>query len=394
MEANSGNGNRVKLSYFAAEHHVRMEMLVQLLLLVGGCWASRPAQVDHVYQDGPSHTLYYDPGSGTTIVGGVNQVTFLDSDLRSLRKIKTGPTVESPDCPPPWINNCTCKEPNSTDCVPRKSIIKSLTVDHGSDMLVYCTSSFGGTCYRVPLSVPSKVSIINDFLINGETGERPAPLISIVSPGPETGQFLYLGSSWNEMSRYRDAEWARTPSLAALSLTDFRILRESRGNTTLYMRDSYRKQKFTLLYKYAFNYKGFNYFLTVQQKSLQSREFESRIGRLCVGDPWFSSYTEIKLACDNDQPPEASYNVLTAAYLSSPQNGFDADNAELFVTFAQSYAESYDALANSALCIYKMADIQQAFTGTISNCFSLGKGAKVGPDHFVTSRPCQPSVRA
>ena len=338
------------------------------------------------------YTLHYDFNSGQSVVGGVNQLTLLGPNLKPLHKIKTGPTVENVDCPPPWISNCTCQDTaNKTAClpfekIPTDSVIKTIAVD--GSVLVYCSSSYGGTCRKLMLDDLQDDSFLTEFVINGDIA---SPLVSVVSAGPEAGaNFLYLGSSWSDRSTFKEGEWAKTAGISAVSLGDFKYLQESRGNTALFMKDTYKRQHFTVLYKYTFTYNGFNYFLSVQQKSLKSKEFESRIGRLCLRDPWFSSYTEVRLACSDDQ---ARYNILTAAHISSPQHGFEENDAQLFITFAQSYEKSYDSLASSALCIYRMRDIEQAFTNVIQGCFNADSTkARVGPDHFADAGDCQRSV--
>ncbi|GIY68379.1 hypothetical protein CDAR_586171 [Caerostris darwini] len=125
-------------------------------------------------------------------------------------------------------------------------------------------------------------------------------------------------------------------------------------------------------YIWGFSYGDFSYFLTVQRVSTEAEPLESRLVRVCNGDPAFFSYSEVALRC---QHGFEAYNVATAAHLSPVglqlRRRLKAGPGDvLFVAFAKNLPghEAVDLVKGSVLCSFPMALVEEGFTNATRDC--------------------------
>ncbi|CAK9295252.1 unnamed protein product [Gordionus sp. m RMFG-2023] len=142
-------------------------------------------------------------------------------------------------------------------------------------------------------------------------------------------------------------------------------------------------------YIYGFSFKGFSYFLTLQNKSDNSgspgKSFQTRLVRVCQNDLSFYSYTEIPLTCfyGNDQleynlaqtamfVPHTLYHFQNLHENSTYNTNPDTDWA-LYIAMSSNYPNFYSDSPNpslgTALCVYPIQEIVSSFTEAIKRCF-------------------------
>ncbi|CAJ0568999.1 unnamed protein product, partial [Mesorhabditis spiculigera] len=114
---------------------------------------------------------------------------------------------------------------------------------------------------------------------------------------------------------------------------------------------------------------------------LYEGHIESKLVRVCKGDPNYNSYTEVSLTCKNKN---MDYNLLTDVYLSKA--GYDLakeldireNDAVLYGVFQlgdPTSSKKEVPTAESALCIYSMRDVEEMFRENIMTCYQ-GAGNK------------------
>ena len=136
------------------------------------------------------------------------------------------------------------------------------------------------------------------------------------------------------------------------------------------------KESYSLQFVYGFHYKEFAYFVTNQPASITSSYFETRLGRVCLRDTSFVSYTEIPIQCASSKT--GSYLYSTAASLGqSGQKQYRILNSTsdspdtLFVSFMKTTRrESINMPEGSVVCGFNMKSIDQKFFDAIDKCFS------------------------
>ncbi|XP_030839428.1 plexin-B2-like [Strongylocentrotus purpuratus] len=109
------------------------------------------------------------------------------------------------------------------------------------------------------------------------------------------------------------------------------------------------------LFRHVVAYKDYLYYFI-------SRENNAYLGRLCRNslDIDFASYTEIELQC-------GSYNMIHSAHIGLAGSQL-ADSLNIDSTDALLHAV-FSNEGSSALCVYKMSDVQQSFDVAVLGCF-------------------------
>ena len=143
--------------------------------------------------------------------------------------------------------------------------------------------------------------------------------------------------------------------------------------------EPYKRKPFQFNYVAGFSYDGFTYFITFQEEDFYSNIFVSKMNRVCQTSPTFDSYTEITLQCQGSDG--SVYKMVQAAHIGPAGQdlavslGLNAEDMVLYAVFAKN--EGADGTSDvpidqSALCVYKMSDILNAFKEAVRGCIKDG----------------------
>ncbi|XP_033647915.1 plexin-B-like [Asterias rubens] len=145
---------------------------------------------------------------------------------------------------------------------------------------------------------------------------------------------------------------------------------------------------FPISYVSSFIWKEFTYFVSFRREDAGDARHVSKMSRVCHDSHNLDSYTEILIQCDS-QAGNNMYSLVQAAHVEpagpdlSQSLSLNADEEVLYAVFAKNGA--YEAVTDvpqpkkgSALCIYKMSDIEAAFEAAVEGCLTIGNTYAVG----------------
>ncbi|XP_041349841.1 plexin-B-like isoform X2 [Gigantopelta aegis] len=341
----------------------------------------------------PLNHLVIDNETGTVYVGAVNRIYQLDSNLRLLVEVQTGPRNDSPNCLPP-------PDPCSYSTHETQNYNKILAIDRNRKKLVTCGSIYQGSCETRNLANVSKSrtyyvgSQVNDFAV--AANEPNASTVAFIAPGPQGFDVLYVGTTYTggtmEARSYRDD----VPAVSSRSLDRNRFSFAEVSNALQGLSSSiYLKRQvmsnYLIKYVSGFSSDKFSYFLTVQKDSVdESRAIKnvSKIIQLCQNDPNFFSYADIPLRCSHGK---VDYNMVQGSAIIRPAQrlrqsfkGLSNEDDVLVALFSRR-TESGEKKTNSAICVYSMKEVRAKFLENIKLCHqgnasvSGGGYLRVGP---------------
>ncbi|XP_022105359.1 plexin-B-like isoform X2 [Acanthaster planci] len=295
-----------------------------------------------------------DQDIGEVYVGAVNYLYKLNKDLKQVANVSTATCYEE-----------TCRNYNK------------VLVLH-DDRLITCGSEFVET----PRLDQCQSRRLRDLVGDGSQrnlivsfGMRSTA--SIVAPGKYNGNpstQLYVATSYSPQ-----AEYERVPPITRrLLVTGNGFMFADGEDTVSFTEDytnSYDANPAPIGYVSAFTWKGFTYFATTQRQSLSSvhRSRVSKLIRLCHNTDDVDSYTEIFIDCSGSS---GTFSLVQAAHVGpagphlSDSLMLDNDDQVLYAVFAKASSSDDNPIADSALCVYKMSDIEAAFKEAVRQCLN------------------------
>uniref|UniRef100_W4VRI5 Putative plexins functional semaphorin receptor n=1 Tax=Corethrella appendiculata TaxID=1370023 RepID=W4VRI5_9DIPT len=330
--------------------------------------------------------LVVDKNSGWVFIGAVNNLYQLSPDLEIVASDKTGPKMDSHhcsimECPPNHVRVLT----NNTN--------KVLLIDYASSRLIVCGSLFQGVCHvRNLQNVSIVVQEVQDAVVANSDVASTVAFIAPGPPQPSVTNVMYVGVTFTNNSPYR----SEIPAVASRSLVKDRMFQIASSAVTTGTRifiNSVSREQYLVNYIYGFSSERFSYFLTTQYKhtsQANSKEYITKLVRICQDDSNYYSYTEIPVDCIS----ETKYNIVRAAYLGKPgadlaeSLGITTKDDVLYAVFSE--GKSGDERTNkSALCVYSLKAIRRKFMQNIKACFN-GNGLR-GLDYISVNMPCVPT---
>ncbi|XP_072180991.1 plexin-A4-like [Diadema setosum] len=187
-------------------------------------------------------------------------------------------------------------------------------------------------------------------------GRNDVPMVGIVA-GNQNSQYLFTGISVVQMPTGNPVSKFNISSFKTDQIIAVTKLLENLHYTQVSWKSPY-------------------IYYTIQLKVENLNPAVAVIGRLCTDttDPSLESYTQIQLEC-TDQAG-LNYNVIQAAHIG-PAGSQLADSLSINSTDDVMYAvftKESSSPVQSALCLYKMSDIQQRFTQAVDDCFACSDG--------------------
>ena len=216
-------------------------------------------------------------------------------------------------------------------------------------------------------------------------------------PSPRHSSVLYVGTTYTGTTPTSVRQTVPAVSSRSLNagpgLLRFTHVDGLTGGTLVRLR-SEAIEKLPLTYVAGFSASGFAHFLTVQPERFAlenfgapptvSSKFSSRLVRVCQRDRGFYSYVEMPIRCTGD----VGYNLVRAATVVQPSADLAArllltskesgDEQKVVVAvFSRSLGDGDTPSSESAVCLYRLVDVQRKFVDNVRQCFS-GQQTRVG----------------
>lgn len=327
--------------------------------------------------------LQVDHTTKRVYVGAVNRLFQLNSNLQLEVALETGPKQDSPLCLG-MSSSCVGVEKKSTP-----NVNKVLVIDYDNKQLIACGSVYQGACqlYSLP-NISHSVNHIEEAIA---ANDDVSSTFAFVGPQRYLGnnsKVLYISVTYTKNGPFRD----NVPAISSRRLETLDVAEMGFSKTPSVEMDSKLRDYFRVKYKHGFHWNDHAYFVTVQPKSHlrgnQEEGYVSRIARVCIGDPSYSTYTEITLQCFG--PNGTSYNVIEAVTTvrasSSLASALHVPVGELLLigAFANSVNHTMYTYPNVALCVYPMSEIEQTFNENIHMCLN-GSVQSRGMDYIAGS---------
>ncbi|XP_070557477.1 plexin A3-like [Ptychodera flava] len=296
--------------------------------------------------EGFNHLMVHNV-SGDVYIGGVNQLYRLNENLELVVNITTGPEYDDEDKTHDTFN-------------------KILACNYAGNDLITCGGYRGDCQIRHMEDLSETYSTDHPTYVAANMSDDST--IGFVAPHYHLGQqFLYVGTTSTSQN-------PGNPFVSGRQLEGdqvFEVFEDGNGNTRVDV-----TLPLTLIYSIryvaGFNYNSYSYFVTIQQQPADSSSaYISKLVRVCqrAESNYFNSYTEVTLSCRDE-----SYNLAQAAYITRPAQDLSQslvlDDGEevLFISFAVGVNNPPTPTTKSAICMYKMSDIERAFQDAVEGC--------------------------
>ena len=311
-----------------------------------------------------------DVRTGNIYAGAVNRLYQLNSDLKLLQEVRTGPKLDSPLC-----HASGCGSPDIPK-VPTDNYNKILLVNPSLETLIVCGSVLQGSCDIYPLA---NISLPSKFIPRSIAANDPkATSFAFIGKEHynkwETTDVMYVATTFTTNGDYRHD----VPAITTRRLQDLKLAENSFSKQSLLRVDVKYRDNFLVNYIYGFNTTDFAYFVTVQKKNyLPGQEeagYVSRLVRTCVSDANYNSYTEITLECNS--PGGTEYNLVQDAQLVHAGKelarnlGVEEGDLVLVGVFSPSRGHTKEGQDRSAVCLYSLREVEKKFNENIHMCFN------------------------
>ena len=329
----------------------------------------------------------YDNLTDTIIIASVNHIYSLNaSDLSILSEIHLSPSKTHHRC---LIKNKTSSSQNhfyfatSSYLVPStNNTFNQLLLLTNNSILICSTSNYDSSCQLRSLIYLDLVKNSSERVVSSSPSY---PAIGFIS---KNNQILYISNTYDSICD----PFYEIPTLSGRHIVNdefLSIINLNSGQSAL-QQSTYTLRllnirfirDFFLYYLYAFEYKHFSYFLTIQQSDFhytRRHKLQTKIVRFCqtLKQSIIKSYVELPLACGNN------YHYLITAKFSSKNN-------ILYGLFRNTTLAHWTSTSH-AICAYPMNYIQEAFFQMIKRCLVDGEGYRglgyISPDtHCVPSK--------
>ncbi|KTF86244.1 hypothetical protein cypCar_00012178 [Cyprinus carpio] len=303
--------------------------------------------------------LLLDTHSGHVYVGAVNVLYHLSPDLQLLSWGKTGPKLDSPDCLPP-IDPTDCTQAETTDNTNKLLLLEEVKEKPVS--LIVCGTVLQGICEKRSLENVSQVLYKTDNPVDTQYVAANDPRVSTVGVVVEQKDVMLMlvgrGYTSKGPGGIPPITMRRLTPVARHSAPAFS--HEELGKLVVGSYSEYNNH-----FVKAFPHNHYVYFVFSRRDVWGKREYRTYVSRLCAGDPNFYSYVEVPLFCGG------GYNLAQAAVL-----GYHRDQPTLFVAMAMGQASTPTPTDRSALCVYKVEELDKALHGAQLLCYTQeGKDA-------------------
>ncbi|XP_042147609.1 hepatocyte growth factor receptor-like isoform X1 [Ixodes scapularis] len=318
--------------------------------------------VEFQVEDGPlQNVIYLNIDGGVVVVGGRNALYKLSPDLDLEAKESTGPRPDNPQCTPDPLECAQGRTLTDND----NQVLLQLGPAH--PLVLACGTIWQGICslYVVRRNVTVSRTMDKKLYVN-----YVASRVSTVA--------FFQGATLFAASTYDGRPLDYHPfSVSARDLNSngsFKLHSSDDSSASFVNVDRTLKKSYKVRYVYAMSHDGFAYFVTVQNAGLALELFETRIARVCLDDPTFLTYTELPVRCAKG---ESRFPIAQAASAGPESQGGDRLLLVAFGRPSGGRMQENDASAGSAVCSFRMHDVEEAFRKAVDDCNAAKPTSKV-----------------
>ncbi|XP_038066371.1 plexin-A4-like [Patiria miniata] len=293
---------------------------------------------------------------GDVYVGAVNWLYRLDSSLKEMHN-----------------TTCDASRPDVMPCHLTNNYNKILVVDSTRpNSLITCGGVYDGICQLRQLQDIKNVIMES---VSYVAGLEDASTVSLIAQGRNGKSMLFVSVTYTR----RNVHGFRGITRRSLE-NDHNFLPAYSQEDEVQFNLNAKSAFFSIRYEEVFDYGGFTYFVASQKEDLMnSALFVSKISRVCQGGPNLDAYTEITLQCSGSDG--SVYSLVQAAHFGpagpdlAASLGLHADEQVLYAVFAKNQGATGTSdvtIDHSALCVYRMTDILDAFREAVRGCIQDG----------------------
>ncbi|CAN8018807.1 unnamed protein product, partial [Ixodes persulcatus] len=318
--------------------------------------------VEFLVEDGPlQNVIYLSIDGGVVVVGGRNALYKLSPDLDLEAKQSTGPRPDNPQCTPDPLECAQGRTLTDND----NQVLLQLGPAH--PLVLACGTIWQGICsfHHVRRNLTLSKTMDKKLYVN-----YVASRISTVA--------FFLGPVLFAASTYDGRPLDYHPfSVSARDLNSngsFKLHSSEDSSASFINVDRTLKKSYKVRYVYGTSHGEFAYFVTVQNAGLALELFETRIVRVCWDDPTFLTYTELPVRCGSG---ESRYPIAHAASAGPESQGGDRLLLVAFGKPSGGRMQENDPSAGSAVCSFRMHDVEEAFRKAVDDCNAAKPTSKV-----------------
>ncbi|XP_071492116.1 uncharacterized protein [Diadema antillarum] len=287
-----------------------------------------------------------DPKTENFYIGANRALLQLSTDLNRQRIVSTAPDPETCEIP--------CNNQNRILIVAPDPI----------DRLITC-EDYSKTCQLRNLANISSAERYPNVVINSGSSA-----VGVLTSGGSSCLYVGVGPNFliNQVEKIPYVtRWEMQPPFSSSSMTT----QQSPEAAQL---------KFQVHFLDGFSYEGFTYFVTTQMQLQEGSypddaPYVSMLSRVCQSPTAsLDSFTELPITCSSGEG-RISYNLIQAVEVSVPgmllaESFASSGGALLYAVFtAEEVPDGVDE-PQSALCIYRMSDIQEKFLDAVFECLT------------------------
>ena len=321
------------------------------------------------------------PQTGDVYVAAVNRIYLLSDSLVKQQEHVTGPKHSDGRCFPSAWNlppENTCDVSTGLTDFHNQLFLLNETSSVSSDALVVCGSVVSGECNFYSAENVSSILISAVEVLNKSSSVQ-GPVLVGTEATLSTAAVISTahGDSALYVATYRERsslQLVTKPVMNVVSLERSDLLKQL-GSLAF---NQWIRLGIESRPRQSFTSGQFVYFTSYQEDRTNSGAYRTVLSRICKNDSGLGSstplygYMEATIKCQNSSH---SFGFLTAQTIFNPgkalQTALNLSSSEdlLIALFAETYNKNGDVLnGDFAVCVYKMAAIEQKFKETQDKC--------------------------
>ncbi|XP_012412033.2 plexin-B2 [Trichechus manatus latirostris] len=329
--------------------------------LVGSSVGLRSRKLDFFRSETELNHLVVDNVTGGVYLGAVNMLYQLTADLQLLQQVATGPALDNKKCTPP-IEKSQCHEAVLTD-----NVNQLLLLDPLEGRVVECGSLFKGICALRSLGNISTCLFYEDssgeksFVASNDESVATVGLVSSTGPGGERVLFVGKGNGLHDNGII--------VSTRLLDRTESREAFEAYTDHATYKVGylSANTQQFVA----AFEDGRYVFFVFNQQDKHPARN-RTLLARMCKQDPYYYSYVEMDLECQDPGDPQAPTSGTCLAASVDP-------GRTLYAVFSRDGRSGGGGGLHAGFCLFPLDEIHTKMEANRNACYTATREAGHNP---------------
>ena len=313
-----------------------------------------------------------DERSNELFVGGRNHIYKLSDELKVIQNTTTGPAEHHKDCKP---HPEPCHRNRTTIPNDNKILLVYMDKKHYSKILSCGTTHQGMCLLHQKNQLDTKryfgsPSVVNNFIVSSTN------VVGFLANVPyDNDSVIFVGNQYDDRNLTLAPPMISSKKLLVKSGVGFEHTHEDSNQRTSVDIDPSRKPGYPVTFITGFSDENFAYFVYTSPVAYGSPDHETRIGRVCLKDRSFKSFSELPLLCEDS---ETTFNIATSAFIGS--NFTSQHKNVLYVSFMRALSKrgpEVEQSFGSVICSFQMNQISERFYDAAKQCSIGGDGAKL-----------------